>query len=104
MLYPSFDDFFTVLANNQRVRILQFLNLEGPQRVSDLSDKLSIEQSAVSHHMRRLLLCHFVEVKRDGKERIYSINGATIQPLLTLIRNHVQTFCVKGCQHWESRP
>jgi len=101
MKYTSFDDFFTVLGNKQRVKILQYLSLEGPKSVSDISGKLRIEQSAVSHNMRRLSMCHFVEVKQQGKERIYSINEETIQPLFTLIQKHVEAYCVKGCVHWE---
>lgn len=101
MKYVSFDDFFTVLGNKQRVKILQYLNQEGSKSVSEISTKLKIEQSAVSHDMRRLLLCHFVEVKQQGKERIYSINQETMRPLFNLITKHVETFCVKNCVHWE---
>lgn len=101
MIYTSFDDFFTVLGSKQRVKILQLLNTEGEQSVSAISTKLKIEQSAVSHDMKRLLLCHFVEVKRDGKERIYTINKDTIQPLFNLIQRHVESYCVEGCNHWE---
>lgn len=101
MKYTSFDDFFTVLGNKQRVKILQYLNQEGAKSVSDISTKLEVEQSAVSHSMKRLLLCHFVEVKRQGKERIYAINEDTIKPLFNLIHKHVESYCVKGCNHWE---
>lgn len=101
MIYASFDDFFTVLGNKQRVKILQYLNQEGSKSVSEISTKLKIEQSAVSHSMRRLLLCHFVEVKQQGKERIYSINEETMRPLFNLITKHVEAYCVKNCVHWE---
>lgn len=101
MMYYSFDDFFSVLGNKQRVKIVQYLNREGPKSVNQISEKLKIEQSAVSHAMKRLLLCHFVEVKPNGKEHIYEINKETIQPLFNLIRKHVETYCVKGCEHWE---
>jgi DNA-binding transcriptional ArsR family regulator len=101
MNYTSFDDFFTVLGNKQRVKIIQYLDKEGSKSVSDISRKLEMEQSAVSHNMKRLLLCHFVEVKREGKERMYAINEDTIRPLLILIDKHVRTYCVKGCNHWE---
>jgi len=101
MIYTSFDDFFTVLGSKQRVKILQFLNKEGSKSVSDISSRLNIEQSAVSHDMKRLLMCHFVEVKQQGKERIYSINEETVRPLFNLIQKHVETYCVKGCVHWE---
>lgn len=102
MKYTSFDDFFTVLGNKQRVRILQLLDREGRKNVTDISNNLKIEQSAVSHNMSSLLECHFVEVKQHGKERIYTINGETIQPLFRLIQKHVEKYCAKGCKHWEN--
>lgn len=102
MSFTSFDDFFTVLGNKQRVRILQLLISNGPSSVNDISRQLGIEQSAVSHHTRRLLLCHFVTVTPDGKERIYAINQDTVKPLFILIEKHVKQYCVKGCVHWES--
>lgn len=101
MSFISFDDFFSVLGNKQRVRILQLLISRGPSSVNDISRQLDIEQSAVSHHVRRLLLCHFVTVTPEGKERIYAINEETVKPLFVLIEKHVKQYCVKGCVHWE---
>lgn len=96
-----FDDFFAVLGNKHRVRILQLLDAAGGQTVTDICEHLDMEQSAVSHNMKRLLLCHFVEMEPRGKERVYSINKNTVQPLFSMIDKHVRTYCAKGCNHWE---
>ena len=101
MKFVSFDDFFTVLGNPQRVRILQLLNRAGEQSVNSIADQLGLEQSAVSHNMTRLLDCHFVAVHPSGKERIYSINQDTVKPIFDQIERHVKKHCAKGCQHWE---
>ncbi len=89
------------LANKQRVRILQLLAIDGASSVTTIAEELKIEQSAVSHSLKHLLLCHFVTVKQDGKERIYAINEDTVKPLFEQIERHVKTYCVKGCEHWE---
>jgi DNA-binding transcriptional ArsR family regulator len=101
MKYTVFDDFFSVLGNKQRVRILQLLNAGGSRTVTEISDNLQLEQSAVSHNMKRLLQCHFVEMEPKGKERVYSINKDTVQPLFRMIEKHIRSYCVKGCIHWE---
>jgi len=101
MNYPSFDHFFMVLGNKRRVRILQLLIKQGPMTVTAIAEKLQIEQSAASHCLKHLLQCHFVTVNQDGKERIYAINEDTVRPLFEQIEKHVQTYCVKGCEHWE---
>lgn len=101
MNYTSLDHFFMTLGNKQRVRILQLLVKRGPLGVTTIAETLKVEQSAVSHSLKQLLLCHFVTVKQDGKERIYTINEDTVKPLFELIDQHVQKYCVKGCEHWE---
>jgi DNA-binding transcriptional ArsR family regulator len=101
MKYRVFDDFFSVLGNKQRVRILQYLDAHGSRTVTEICENLGIEQSAASHNLKRLLLCHFVEMEPKGKERFYSINKDTVQPLFHMIDKHVRTYCVKGCNHWE---
>ena len=96
---PSLDHFFSTLANNQRVSILQLLSSEGPMSVNTICEKTETEQSATSHNLKQLLLCHFVTVSRDGKERIYGINEITVKPLLEQIENHVSKYCVQSCKH-----
>lgn len=99
--FTILDDFFAVLGNRQRVRILQYLADNGAKNVSQISDKLSIQQSAVSHCLQRLRACHFVEVEQAGKERVYSINHDTVEPLFKLIDQHVQKYCAIECKHWK---
>ena len=89
------------LGNKQRVRILQLLIKRGPLSVTAIAEALKAEQSAASHSLRQLLLCHFVAVRQDGKERIYAINEDTVQPLFEQIERHVDKYCVNGCEHWE---
>jgi DNA-binding transcriptional ArsR family regulator len=101
MKYTSFDHFFMTLGNKQRVRLLQLLVKKGPTGVTAIAEALNVEQSAASHGLKQLLLCHFVTVKQDGKERIYAINEDTIKPLFEQIEKHVEKYCVKGCEHWE---
>lgn len=99
MKYSSFEHFFTILGNKQRVRILQLLANEGSKSVGMISELLGAEQSATSHNLKQLLVCHFVTVSRDGKERIYTLNEETVRPLLGQINNHVSKYCVQSCEH-----
>ena len=93
------DKVFATLGNKQRITILQYLNHAGERSVSEICDDLELEQSAVSHNMRRLLSHHFVKVEPRGKERLYSINTATVQPMFELVGHHMRTHCAKDCHH-----
>jgi DNA-binding transcriptional ArsR family regulator len=101
MKYASLDHFFTILGNKQRVSLLQLLGRDGPKSVSAITKALESDQSAVSHNLKRLLLCHFVTVQQVGKERIYSINEDTVKPLFELIDKHVSKYCAENCKHGE---
>lgn len=86
--------FFKTLANKNRLKIIHFLQERGSKNVSEIMGGTGLEQTLVSHNLKRLLNCHFVEVEQSGKERVYSLNKDTIRPLLDLMDKHVNTYCV----------
>jgi len=94
--------FFKNLANPIKMMIVSALN-ESPSSVTELVQKLGIEQSKLSHALTSLKKCRIVDVKQKGKQRIYSLNKKTIVPMLKMIDKHAQSFCecdgcnVKGC-------
>jgi DNA-binding transcriptional ArsR family regulator len=88
--------FFETLGNQARWDIIHILQ-KSPRRVTDIADKLGLEQSLVSHHLKRLEICGFIKMKANGTERIYSLNEETIGSLLKLIDKHVNQFCKKVC-------
>ncbi len=84
--------FFETLGNDTRWDIVHVLK-KSPRNVTGIAEALGCEQSLTSHHLRRLEHCGFVRVKRNGKERIYTLNNKTIRPLLRLMDTHISTFC-----------
>ena len=63
---------FEVLGNELRFNILKSLK-EKPKTVRELCKELKREQSAVSHALKTLRRCKFVDYKQKGKEREYCI-------------------------------
>lgn len=98
MINLSYKRFFTTLGNESRLKIIRFLAKNGPQNVSQIFVGTRLEQTAVSHNLKRLLSCQFVHIKQNGKERVYSLNDETIKPLLALIDEHVEKFCKRACE------
>ncbi len=98
MINDSYETFFGTLANENRLVIIHFLAKNGPNTVSDIAKGTKLEQSMVSHNLKRLLNCQFVHLQPDGKERIYSVNNDTIAPLLKIIDKHIVNFCKQQCQ------
>ncbi len=65
--------------------------------VTEICDALKEEQSKVSHNLRNLTECHFLDVRQEGKKRIYSLNKETIVPLMKLVEKHVEKYCKSSC-------
>jgi len=63
---------FETLANELRVKIIQSL-MEKPLTVNELCKKTSAEQSRVSHSLKMLKTCNYVEFEVKGKERVYKL-------------------------------
>ena len=84
--------FFETLSTKLKIDIVDQLK-EKSFTVNELSKQLKQERSKVSHALLSLKECGFVNAKKDGKKRIYSLNKETILPLLKLIEKHVKKYC-----------
>jgi len=93
---PAYHFFFRTLGNPTRLAIIHAL-LDGEKNVTALTKMIGLNQTAVSLHLRRLLLCRFISARREGTYRYYSLNQETIGPLLRLMDKHVNTFCSRAC-------
>lgn len=82
--------FFFAMGDYSRFRILASL-AKRDLNVSGIVAATGIEQSNVSHHMSCLLNCGFVKVKRNGKERVYSLN-AEVKPMIISIMRHIERY------------
>ena len=83
--------FLKALSNETRLVVLESLRTR-PKSVSAITEELGFEQSRISHSLKCLRNCGFVEVERKGKKRIYSLNKKTIIPLFDTIDKHVATY------------
>ena len=63
--------------------------------VNDLSNELREEQSKISHALSLLRNCSIVQVKEQGRKRVYNLNKKTILPILRIIDRHKNQFCKK---------
>ena len=98
--YSTYHIFFRNLANPLKIRIILELKKK-EKNVTELSEELKVEQSKVSHALILLKRCNIVKLRKEGKQRIYSLNKKTISPLFELIDEHSKSFChckeCKGC-------
>ena len=82
-------DTMFALSTPSRVLILGCL-LEGARSVTDLTEMLGMEQSAVSHQLRILREHALVRAERVGRRRLYALHDEHVTTLLRAGLDHVE--------------
>lgn len=60
------------LGEETRLRILRLL-FKSPMSVNDIADRLSATQYNVSKHLRIMREAGLLDLKKDGRQRLYSV-------------------------------
>ena len=89
--YVSHKLLLKAIANETRFSIISLLK-EKPFSVGEICEKLGFEQSHVSHSLKCLVDCGFVNAEQDGRNRIYALDDKTIRPMLQLMERHVERY------------
>ena len=88
------------LAEPVRVQILKILLLEGALDVAGVSAHLSQDRSVVSRHLTTLHRAGLVQARKEGRNRIYTVDGAgalsRFERITTSIRNAIALCCPPG--------
>ncbi len=79
---------FKVFGDNTRIRILWALFSE-ELSVSDISGKLDMSQSAISHQLHTLKAARLVKSRRDGKNTFYSLDDDHVKRIIEQVLIHV---------------
>jgi len=82
-------ELFKVFGDNTRIKLLFVLHA-GELCVSDISEKLDMTQSAVSHQLKILKQAKLIKSRRDGKQIFYSLSDDHVHSIITLGLEHVQ--------------
>lgn len=81
-------EFYKIFGDPTRLKILLSLK-DGETSVTELSKKVKMNQSAVSHQLRTLKQARLVKVRRDGKKSYYSFDDEHIFLILKLGIEHI---------------
>ena len=87
-------DAFNAVAEPRRRQILDLL-AGGESPVNSLVDRLGLAQPQVSKHLRVLREVGLVEVRDEGRRRVYRLNGRRLKPIHDSVKDYERT--------WEER-
>ena len=81
-------EFYKIFGDTTRLRILALL-LNKPLCVNEISEKLDVSQSAVSHQLKILRLSNLVATDKIGKNVYYKISDDHIKVILKYGLEHI---------------
>jgi DNA-binding transcriptional ArsR family regulator len=84
-------DAFNAVAEPRRRQILDVL-AGGERAVNDLVALLGLPQPQVSKHLRVLREVGAVDVRDDGRQRLYRLNGRALKPIHDWVKTYERTW------------
>ena len=87
-LFEELASLYKIFGDSSRVKILVALT-QSKMCVGEISEFLSITQSAVSHQLRILKTSNLVKSRRDGKNVIYSLADEHIKHIIDCGMEHI---------------
>ena len=84
---PTTTDAFNAVAEPRRRQILDLL-ASGERPVNDLVGLLGMSQPLVSKHLRVLREVGAVEVRDEGRRRMYRLNGQALKPIHDWVKDY----------------
>jgi DNA-binding transcriptional ArsR family regulator len=80
-------DAFNAIAEPRRRQIVDLL-AGGERPVNELVTRLGVAQPQVSKHLRVLREVGVVDVREQGRRRLYSLNGQALKPIHDWVKNY----------------
>ena len=84
-------DAFNAVAEPRRRQILDLL-AGGERPVGDLVRLLEMTQPQVSKHLRVLREVGTVDVREEGRRRLYRVNGHALKPIHDWVKNYERSW------------
>ncbi len=84
-------DAFNAVAEPRRRQILDAL-AGGERPVNDLVRVLGLPQPQVSKHLRVLREVKVVDVRDQGRQRLYRLNGHALKPIHDWVKSYERTW------------
>jgi DNA-binding transcriptional ArsR family regulator len=85
-----------VLGNRLRVEIICLLQ-EKPRTVQEVCHILGREQSLISHSLKQLRECNFVDYRKEGKKSVYYIKSEIFnkknKTIFEMFEEHAKLYC-----------
>jgi DNA-binding transcriptional ArsR family regulator len=84
-------DAFNAVAEPRRRQLIDAL-VDGERAVNDLVAIVAMTQPQVSKHLKVLREVGIVDVRDEGRQRIYRLNGRSLKPIHDWVKNYERSW------------
>ncbi|HEU5041486.1 MAG TPA: metalloregulator ArsR/SmtB family transcription factor [Gemmatimonadales bacterium] len=84
-------DAFNAVAEPRRRQILDLLS-RGERPVNDIVTRLRLSQPQVSKHLRVLREVGLVDVREEGRQRLYRLESRPLEPIYRWVRRYARAW------------
>jgi DNA-binding transcriptional ArsR family regulator len=89
--------FLRALTEPSRLELLKLLLISGPADIGTIAEQLPQDRSVISRHLKVLEEAGVVRGQKDGRHRIYEIDGATFMATLETIVGETRSLAAVCC-------
>ncbi len=74
-----------VMGHPQRIAMIALFGNENELTVSEIQDRMNIEQAVASNHLRILRDHHIVTFSRKGRNKYYTLRNSTLDEVVSYL-------------------
>ncbi|MGX8679785.1 MAG: ArsR/SmtB family transcription factor [bacterium] len=82
-------ELFKVFGDSTRIKILYDL-FNGPKNVTEITQDLQMNQSAISHQLKILRVSKLIKATREGKAIYYDLDDDHVKQIISLGKDHIE--------------
>ena len=82
-------ELFKVFGDSTRIRILYDL-MQGERNVTEITEDLAMNQSAISHQLKILKMAKLVSARREGKSMVYRLADEHVKTIIAMGKDHIE--------------
>lgn len=84
--YDDYAKIIKALSDSSRLKIIDILSC-GEKCACELLEEFNFTQPTLSHHMKVLIDCGFVEYRKEGQWNYYTLNTTNCNKLILFLMN-----------------
>ncbi|MDD2404093.1 MAG: metalloregulator ArsR/SmtB family transcription factor [Victivallaceae bacterium] len=86
----SMAEVIKIIGHPQRLRILEYLDINGEMTVNAITESIHGQQGAISQHLNKMRMAGIISCRRDGRQVYYKVSADSAITIIECMRRKCQ--------------